>query len=58
MNATGSTAQSSAPQHAARVPAQLPDVHDEDEVAIGWECANPALQIDVWGRELPADAHA
>jgi hypothetical protein len=26
--------------HAARV--------DEDEVPLGWECANPALQIERW----------
>lgn len=22
---------------------------DEDEVPLGWECANPALQIERWG---------
>lgn len=23
----------------------------EDDLALGWECANPALQIETWGRE-------
>ena len=30
----------------------LPHEFDED-VPLGWECANPALQIDCWG-EQPA----
>lgn len=26
----------------------------DDDFALGWECANPALQIEVWGREADA----
>lgn len=28
---------------------------DDDDVALGWECANPALQIDSW-RDEAAEA--
>jgi hypothetical protein len=28
-------------------------VVDEDEVVLGWECANPALQIERWLQETP-----
>ena len=24
---------------------------DDDEVPLGWECANPALQIECWGAD-------
>ncbi len=24
---------------------------ESDDVALGWECANPALQIACWGQE-------
>jgi hypothetical protein len=24
---------------------------DEEDLALGWECANPALQIEVWRAE-------
>lgn len=23
----------------------------DDDIALGWECANPSLQIDLWGAE-------
>ncbi|NPC56286.1 hypothetical protein [Caenimonas soli] len=26
----------------------------EDEIPLGCECANPALQIERWGQEAPA----
>ena len=29
---------------------------DEDDVALGWECANPALQIERWGQDVAADS--
>lgn len=51
MNASRQPAQSSTPR---RVPEAVRDVHEvanEDDFALGWECANPALQIEVWGRE-------
>ena len=25
----------------------------EEEVPLGWECANPTLQIERWGAEAP-----
>jgi hypothetical protein len=28
----------------------------EEEVVLGWECANPALQIERWCQELAAAA--
>ena len=28
----------------------------EEDFAMGWECANPALQIDRWGLEDSAQA--
>lgn len=30
----------------ARVPSQQPQV--DDDTALGWECANPALQFEGW----------
>ena len=54
MNASSHPAQSSTP---ARVPdgaREAMDAMDEDDFALGWECANPALQIEVWGREAVA----
>jgi len=28
----------------------------EDELILGWECANPALQIERWGQDVAAAA--
>ena len=28
--------------------------HDDDDFDLGWECANPALQIEVWCLEATA----
>jgi len=28
----------------------LKSVFDEEDLALGLECANPALQIELWGR--------
>lgn len=30
---------------------------DDDDVALGWECANPALQIDSWRDEAAEPAN-
>jgi hypothetical protein len=54
MNAPSSTAQSSTRQMAIGAAAELPRALDEEELAIGCECANPALQIEVWGNEAAA----
>ena len=32
----------------------MPAAHDEEDFALGWECANPALQIEAWGAEAAA----
>jgi len=29
----------------------------EDEIPLGCECANPALQIERWGQEAPPGLH-
>lgn len=31
---------------------------DEDEVVLGWECADPLLQIEAWVREVATTAAA
>jgi hypothetical protein len=54
MNAARPAAPNSSPLHApgsVTVPAQP---YDEDDVAIGCECANPQLQIEVWQTEAVA----
>jgi hypothetical protein len=51
MNNTGSSAQSSTPPQATAGVVPSPYELDGDDYALGCECANPALQIDVWGRE-------
>ena len=54
MNPPGSPAHSSTPPQAARAAAQAAALADDEDLALGWECANPALQIDVWGTEASA----
>ena len=46
--------QSSAPLHAPGAVAAAAQPYDEDDVAIGWECAIPPLQIEVWRDEAVA----
>ena len=48
------TAQSSAPAKASVHGADLTQGVDDEDIAIGCECANPALQIDVWRNEESA----
>ena len=51
MNALPRPANSSTP---ARIPGDvtvLKSVLDEEDLALGLECANPALQIELWGSE-------
>jgi hypothetical protein len=33
-------------------------IEDENEIPLGCECANPALQIERWGQEAPPPAQA
>jgi hypothetical protein len=54
MNASAQPAQSVT--H-ARVPEGMREAIDalhDDDFALGCECADPALQIDMWGREAVA----
>ena len=54
MNASTHTAKSST---SIGVPEGMRDASasfDEDDFALGCESANPALQIEVWGREAMA----
>jgi hypothetical protein len=50
MNNPGSSVQSSTPPQAAAVVMPSPYALDGEDYALGCECANPALQIDVWAR--------
>jgi hypothetical protein len=54
MNSPSFPEQSSTPPQAVHAAAQGALPGDDDDVALGWECANPALQIDVWGSEASA----
>jgi len=45
-------AQSSTSAIAQHSGATLPTSFDEEDLALGWECANPALQIESWGADL------
>lgn len=47
------------------VPAPIPAaataflrITDEEDIPLGWECANPALQIESWGADEAASACA
>lgn len=52
-----SPAQNSTPVPHAGVSVGAPGGLDDDDVALGWECANPALQIDVWRTEAAEAAN-
>lgn len=54
MNASREAAQSATPQRMPEGVRQSMDAANEEEFALGWECANPALQIELWGREATA----
>ena len=54
MNVPGISAQPITPPQGVNVPVPPLYGRDDDDLALGCECANPALQIDVWGREADA----
>jgi hypothetical protein len=54
MKAPTSSAQSSTPQRTGTFLPAVPAPANEEDVAIGCECANPALQIECWGAEATA----
>ena len=50
MNALPGPAKSSTPAPMSGDVTVLKSVFDEEDLALGLECANPALQIELWGR--------
>ena len=52
-----SPAQNSSPVQHGGLAAGAPGAVDEDDIALGWECANPALQIDGWASEAAEAAN-
>lgn len=51
-----SSAQSSAPLHAGLVATELNGAFDDEDLALGCECANPALQINDWNADSASTA--
>jgi hypothetical protein len=56
MNASSSSTHSSTPARVQDAVLEPMRAVDEDDFAIGCECANPALQIESWGNEPVAQA--
>lgn len=54
MSPSKSSAQISTPAQAASVAPSLPLSCNEEDLALGWECANPVLQIDAWAADVDA----
>jgi hypothetical protein len=52
-----SPAQPSTAMMAGNFAAELPRAVDDYDDALGWECANPALQIDAWRHEAAEAAN-
>ncbi len=50
-------AQNSAPVQHGGLSAAASGVPEDDDIALGWECANPALQIEVWRAEAAEAAN-
>lgn len=43
---------------AAAIPVFVAAALEQEEIPLGWECANPALQIEAWGAAEGAPAPA
>ena len=54
MSPPNNSAQSSTPARSAPMNVHAPFPANEEDLALGWECANPALQIEAWGAEAAA----
>lgn len=54
MNASGPHAHSTTQARMSEPARDAMALADEDDFAIGCECANPALQIEMWGAEAVA----
>ena len=42
------------PSNRSGAPGNWDPLPDEEEPALGWECANPALQIERWLQDVTA----
>lgn len=56
MTSSTTPANSSTPAGASVEREAAPGAQPEEDFAMGWECANPALQIDRWGQDDGAQA--
>jgi len=54
MSPPNTAAQSSTSSRGVAAGPGAPFAQDEEDLALGWECANPALQIEAWGAEAAA----
>ena len=54
MSPPNTFAQSSTLSRGAAAVAGAPFANEEEDLALGWECANPALQIEAWAAEAAA----
>jgi hypothetical protein len=54
MNHSSPSAQSATPPHAPGTVPYARGVFDEEDLALGLECAYPPLQIEVWSAEASA----
>ena len=46
--------QSAQPSNRSGAAVERAPMSDEDDVVLGWECANPALQIERWHQDITA----
>lgn len=44
------------PSTSSRAAEDIAPAAEQEEVILGWECANPALQIERWGQDVAAAA--
>jgi hypothetical protein len=56
MPSSNPPANSSTPANATVEHEAAPHTQPQEDFAMGWECANPALQIERWGQEDTAQA--
>ena len=54
MSPPNPSAQSSTPARGGHGNPAVVFISDEEDLALGWECANPALQIEAWSTEAAA----
>ena len=54
MNASNQPTQSTAQRRVPDAVLEASSTFDDEDYAIGCECANPALQIETWGHDAAA----